>query len=94
VGRIDGMADAAHPLLALLSERAALLEALLERHPAWHLLAEYASELHDRPPTTAELIRDPAVLHYGQGLLHRMEHAILDLESIILPMTGSAWIEP
>jgi hypothetical protein len=68
-------------LLEQLDVRAAWLDALLERHPARDLLAEYEAELVERPDFVDERRRsDPEVVTYAAGLLRRLQAAIDNLE--------------
>jgi hypothetical protein len=73
------MTMAAEELLDRLDEQAILLEALLERHPGRHLLAEYEATLLEPCCFVPKLHRDPEMLDHAANLLARMEHVISSL---------------
>ena len=75
------MTMGAEELLDRLDQRAALLEALLDRHPGRHLLAEYEAALLEPCCFLPKLHSDAELLDHASNLLARMEQVISSLHA-------------
>ena len=78
---LQAMSIPVRTMLEELDRRAAQLDALLDRHPGRHLLAEYEAEFCDREDVLLERVaEDPGLESYVADLLRRMEGMVAALE--------------